>query len=107
MGAKRLINPVLNAVSYTIPQSLSDSKSGGPYGLRRFEADIRYYKTSAAALTTSILLCPSSTMRKCIAGVLVCWRRFTLHFSGQLAEHPFLDPLNPNQGKAFLQAASG
>jgi hypothetical protein len=34
---KKPINALLNAVSHTIRQSLSDSKSGGPYGLCRFE----------------------------------------------------------------------
>ena len=33
MGAKRLINALLNAVSHAIPQSLSDSKSGSLRGV--------------------------------------------------------------------------
>ena len=33
MGAKRLINALLNAVSHTLPQSLSDSKSGSLQGV--------------------------------------------------------------------------
>ena len=54
--------------------------------------DLRHYKTSAAALTTSILLCSSSTTRKHIAGVFVFWGRLRAAFSEYLAKEAGADP---------------
>src|ERR671920_2062004 len=44
----RLINAPLNAASRTIAQSLSDSKSGGPYRPYQLKPDLRYYRPASA-----------------------------------------------------------